>query len=173
MTEVWPSERWQTPSYTSCESEELYLTSCGTYDLGIVPTLASLNDGETPRLSFSLFPASSVCISASCRVSIPAEPAEPRATGATANAQVVLHAKYIHLGCADKSVLKAAGNTCIVKSLLFLKSLLVFHLAAAPGHRMRQRYKQRASRDIRYSLSPFLCCSWCVSSYSVLQHFSD
>lgn len=93
----------------------------------------------------------------------------------SADARAVLHAKYIHLGCADKSALKALANPCTVQfaSLLFLKSLLVFHLAAAPGHRMRQLHKQRACRDIRYSRSLFLCCSWCVSSYSVLQHFSD
>lgn len=62
---MWPSERWQTSLYSSCESEELCLTPGGTYDLGIVPTLFSLNVGETPRLCFSLFPASSIscCLS--------------------------------------------------------------------------------------------------------------
>lgn len=38
---------------------ELCLTSGGTHDLGIVPTLFLLNVGETPRLCFRLFPASS------------------------------------------------------------------------------------------------------------------
>lgn len=173
MSEMWPSERWQTSSYTSCESEELYLTSCGTYDLGIVPTLFSLNerlqDSASVYFQHLLCPVLWAAVSAQQQSQQDLKQAKRKPT------HILLKAKYFDFGDVDKSVLKARGNSCTIKSgsLLFLKSLLVFHPAAAPGHRMRHLYKQRASGDIRHSLSLFLCCSWCVSSCSVLQHFSD
>lgn len=59
----WIQSRRQTAAYTSpCESEELYLTSCGTLDLGIVPISLSLNGTERFPHSASASISSISCI---------------------------------------------------------------------------------------------------------------